>query len=57
MSMSFEKWLAAVDNICYKNIGLSYEDVPDQTWRDWYEDELTPQEAFDELCENEGIEL
>ena len=55
--MTFKEWLAAVDKICYENTCLSYEDLPDQTWRDWYEDELTPQEAFDEMCDNEGWDL
>lgn len=44
----FEGWMQGIDNLCYENYGLSYQDLPDQSFRDWFEDDLSPQEVFDE---------
>ncbi len=43
-SLSFEDWLNAVDRAVGR-IGLSYMDLPDCPYADWYEDELSPAQA------------
>ena len=43
----FETWLAAMDAIFMQHYGLSYIDFPDWTWRDAFEDGLTPTEAVE----------
>jgi hypothetical protein len=53
----FERWMTAVDNvIAVKLYGLSSSDLPDQTWRDWFDEGLTAAEAAQECLENEGYE-
>jgi hypothetical protein len=45
--MTFAEWLAAVDNILLAAIGLSYRDLGDGPWADYFADELSPAEALD----------
>lgn len=50
--MTFDEWMAEVDNLFYhKFMGLSSLDMEDYNWWGLYDDELTPQEAFDEFLE------
>lgn len=51
---SFNNWLDEVDRVIGKKVGLSYLDLPDQTWRDWFDDEMTPEEAADLALEDAG---
>lgn len=46
MSTSFRTWFAEVNNLCTKVTGLTARDFEDYTWRDAYEDELTPGQAL-----------
>jgi hypothetical protein len=52
---AFNAWLAKVDVEIGKICGLSHTDLPDQTWRDWFDSEMTPAEAARETLENEGF--
>jgi len=45
--MTFAEWLAAVDSILLDAIGLSYRDLGDGPWADYFADELSPAEALD----------
>jgi hypothetical protein len=54
---SFESWMRAVDAILTHRIGLSHDDLPDQCWRNWFENDLTPAQAAQECLDNEGIDL
>lgn len=49
MSMTFQTWMATLDSIVGKRTGLSVNDLPDWTFRDAYEDELTPSQAASEF--------
>ena len=53
-----EAWLIELDDICQQETGLSYKDLPDQLFQDWYDDGLTPEDAYYQLMENAypGIE-
>ncbi|MGA2490017.1 MAG: hypothetical protein ABSF99_07490 [Anaerolineales bacterium] len=55
----FEAWLLALDDICMTETGFSYKDLPDQPYRDWFEDGLTSEDAFYQTMENAypGIEI
>lgn len=53
--VDFGTWLMVVNGACYRRIGFGIFDLPDKSWRDWYEDEMTPGEALRALME-EGIE-
>jgi len=52
----FESWLRAVDALCVAKVGLSIFDLGDYLWRDAFDDELTPLEAFRNFAEDGGIE-
>jgi len=55
----FEAWLKALDEICQTEMGISYKDLPDQHFRDWFEDGLSPEDAYYQMIENEypGVEV
>ena len=53
--MSFGSWMAALDQHVIVAVGLSVHDLPDMTFRDWYEDGLTPAEAFDIVKDEAGL--
>jgi hypothetical protein len=55
----FEAWLIQLDDICLQEMGISYQDLPDQLFRDWFDDGLTPEDAYYQMIENEyqGIEI
>lgn len=38
MKGTFEKWMAAVDAAVGAKCGMSYQDLPDVPYRDWWED-------------------
>jgi hypothetical protein len=48
----FEAWLLALDDICYTELGVSYKDLPDQLFKDWYDDNLSPEDAYYHLAED-----
>lgn len=52
--MTYEQWLKAVDQYLEAEIGLGHQDLPDQLWRDWYEDGLDPMDAATEALDSEG---
>lgn len=43
---TFENWMKSVDRIIANNLaGLTSQDLPDQCYMEWYEDEVSPKEA------------
>lgn len=52
---TFEEWLEQVDSELNRQCGLSHNDLADQCWHDWYDDEMSPEEAAIECLENEGF--
>jgi hypothetical protein len=50
--LTFDAWMSAVDDALVRKTGVSSADLPDWTYRDAYEDGLTPQEAADAAVEN-----
>jgi hypothetical protein len=55
----FEAWLLELDNICHNEMGISYKDLPHQLFRDWFDNGLTPEDAYYQMIENEypGVEV
>lgn len=39
---TFQGWLQMVDDACWKQAGLSRDDLPDCPYADWYEDDMPP---------------
>lgn len=53
--MSFDEWLKEVDKEVIRLSGVSYQDLADQTWWDWWNDGYGAKEAAREALENEGF--
>lgn len=53
----YQDWLKKVDRIMGIKVGLSYNDLADQNWRDWFDDDMSPEEAVEEALENEGYQV
>ena len=52
---SFQQWMQQVDRALNAKCGLSHNDLADQCWRDWYEDEMSAEEAAYLCLEDEGF--
>ena len=54
---TFDAWMAEVDAALLALTGeiTSHLDIADQPWRDWFNDELSPEEAAEEALEEEGF--
>lgn len=50
-SMTFEQWIAQVDKIIVNKFGVSYQDLPDWTWMDAFEDNMSPKDAAETFVE------
>jgi hypothetical protein len=53
----FHVWMAHVNQLAIARLGVSAEDLPDQLWRDMFDDEVSPSDALATALENEGISL
>lgn len=50
---NFKNFNAAVDEELAKHLsGMTSEEMPDASWRDYFDDELTPKEAIEAACED-----
>ena len=52
MKTAFEQWLAKIDAILLSKIGLSYNDLPDCPYAQWYEDGVTAKGAASRAIKN-----
>lgn len=55
MDRTFDQWMKAVDEACYRLAGLSIHDLPDQSFRDCYDAGESPDEFTREVLEDEGF--
>jgi len=55
MEGSFTQWMREVDANVWRLAGVSAHDLPDQTYRDWYECEYEPEDAAEEALSNAGF--
>ena len=51
----FREWLRQVDIELTRRCGLSHDDLADQPWRDWFDDEMSAAEAAEECLVIEGF--
>jgi hypothetical protein len=56
MKKTFEQWMKDVDAALIAKIGLTHEDLTDQTWADWYENGKTAKGAANQAIRNESGE-
>lgn len=52
--VAFKSWMSKVDQGVISICGLTSDDLPDQTWRDWFDDSIEPEEAAEMALENAG---
>ena len=55
--MSFKQWMKKVDAVLIATCGLSSHDLADCRYRDWYDDEMSPEEAARMALEYNGFPL
>lgn len=55
MKVTFEQWMQAVDQIIERLSGLTYLDLPDYPYYDWYEANITPKSAATRVLKSEGF--
>jgi len=53
--MNFEDWMLKVDELVQDGNGVSIHDLPDQLYRDFYEDGLSPAEMVQLIIISEGL--
>ena len=51
----FRAWLKLVDLELTKRCGLNHDDLADQPWRDWFDDDISAADAAEECLVNEGL--
>jgi hypothetical protein len=51
----FPAWLKLVDVELTKRCDLSHDDLADQPWRDWFDDDISAAELAEECLVNEGL--
>lgn len=51
---SFDEWMAKVDAVCQRKVGLSIHDLADLPFRDYYDDGMTPSAVVSQALREEG---
>ena len=52
----FEAWMRTLDRACISRLGVSIHDLADEPFRAWFDDEMSVDDALDEILEAEGID-
>lgn len=55
MGKTFQQWLEEIDDILAIRIGLSHNDLDDWTYYDAWSDGMSPNEAAQEVLENDEL--
>jgi hypothetical protein len=50
--VSFDEWMARVDEAIVRKVGVASSDLPDFTYRDVFDAGSTPEEAADAAIDN-----
>jgi len=53
---TFEGWMKRVNHYLW-GIGLTADDLPDCTWRDWFDDRVRPIRAANKALKAAGADL
>lgn len=54
---TFKQYMRQVDAVLGAVCGLGYMDLADQTWYDWYDSEVPPQEAAEMALEDNDFPM
>ena len=55
--LSYKEYMDEVDEYLEDKCGMGWEDLPDYSWRDLFDDEIPAQEAAEMFCESEGMTI
>ena len=55
--MNFEQWMEAIDRAVFRIAFCSVHDLSDQPFRDWFDDEISPEEAAEMALEDNGFDF
>ena len=53
---TFDKWMARIDSVLSKHIGLTSADLDDCRYMDWYEQRLRPIRAANRALKRSGAD-
>ena len=53
----FEEWMVEADKTLMRNVGISIYDLPDQTYRDWFDEGMSAGKAAYKALRNSGGDL
>lgn len=53
---SFAAWMRQVNAAVFAKAFVHADDLPDQPYRDWYDDDLSPEEAATTALEDAGFD-
>ena len=53
--LRFATWWLMVDRACMRKIGLTTHDIADYTWRDAYDDGMSPSDALADALASDDI--
>jgi hypothetical protein len=48
----FDEWMASVDEVLVRKVGVSSADLPDMCYRDLYDEGYSPEETAEDAIEN-----
>lgn len=51
---TFEEWMAVIDGLLSKKLGVESSDLPDLPYRDWHDDGLSPSRAASRAARSAG---
>lgn len=54
VTKTFGQWRKDLDELFWKHVGLSYMDMPDQPYRDYFDDGMSPEAALAVICADES---
>jgi len=54
--MEFDKWIESIDALLFANYGVCICDLPDEPFRNYFEDKLSPKNVVDIMVTN-NLEL
>ena len=56
--LTFEEWISALDDFVTAKTGTSIHDLADLPYRDYFNDELNLEEAWDSmLCDSDDLQM
>lgn len=55
--LTWDEWIAEVNELLWLKLGMSYLDLDDFLWRDYYDINVPPEDAVEECMELNGYDF